>query len=403
MSNPPFQLIRCAGETSTARAWLARYAGQKPGFLCVLGFTETALIPGISAAGATPEARRYTALADAEFLYDGPTRRPQYALPPLAVGVSPVYISRAVLAALKIPIYLFDAGLAQAPDIPHISLGGSPGRCVSTGQALSVSVVQQLFQAGWQWGEQLGQKFQGSYLIMGECVVGGTTTAQAVLTALKIAAGGKVSSSHPQNNHAQKAALIAAGLNSWQAHSHPDAAQPFTHPLAAIAAVGDPMQAALCGLALAASQYSGVLLAGGTQMVAVYALIQALTQTGTRAAIATVNQRLIPTAVLETFQWLPDRVRENIVIGTTRWVAEDSNSDLLGLASTVGPIPLLISQLSFQTARYASLQMYEQGFVKEGVGAGGCAIAASLYEHWSQTTLLAAVEDLLDRCDSTTS
>ncbi|MEM8808510.1 MAG: nicotinate mononucleotide-dependent phosphoribosyltransferase CobT [Cyanobacteria bacterium P01_G01_bin.38] len=371
----PDLLIRCAGDSPAAQTWLDRYTGQKPAFLCVLGFTATALIPGISTAGATPEARQYTALADAEFLHDGPTPQPQYPLPPLAAGVSPAYISRAVVAGLGLPIYLLDAGLAQSPNVPHIALGGRPAHCVSTGKALPMAVVQHLFEVGWQWGEQLGRKFQGSYLILGECVVGGTTTAQAVLTALGVPAAGKVSSSHPQCNHNQKTTLIAAGLQHGASPSAP------MGPLAAIAAVGDPMQAAICGLAMAASQHSGVLLAGGTQMIAVYALIQALSQTMPRKDLANGPQ------------WVPD----NLVIGTTRWVAEDSSSDLVGLAKTVGSIPILISQISFQTARYPQLQIYEQGFVKEGVGAGGCAIAASLYKHWPQTALIKAIENLLDK------
>jgi NaMN:DMB phosphoribosyltransferase len=39
--------------------------------------------------------------------------------------------------------------------------------------------------------------------------------------------------------------------------------------------------------------------------------------------------------------------------------------------------------------------VYEQGFVKEGVGAGGCAIAAHLYGRWSQAQLVQSVEALL--------
>ena len=38
------------------------------------------------------------------------------------------------------------------------------------------------------------------------------------------------------------------------------------------------------------------------------------------------------------------------------------------------------------------LRAYEQGFVQEGVGAGGCAIAAYLYKGWNQSQLRHAVE-----------
>ena len=55
-----------------------------------------------------------------------------------------------------------------------------------------------------------------NYLILGECVVGGTTTALAILTGLGIEAVGKVNSSHPVCNHEQKWAVVQAGLEKIQ-------------------------------------------------------------------------------------------------------------------------------------------------------------------------------------------
>jgi uncharacterized protein (TIGR00303 family) len=348
--------------------WLDRYCGKKPGFICVLGFTDTALIPGISAAGSTPEARRFTAVADAEFLYEGPTGSPCYGLPPLQAGVSPAMITRAVLANQAIPLYLMNAGLPVAPSVPIIDLGGQPANCLSSGQALPLATVRHLFEAGLNWGQRLGRKFADSYLIVGECVVGGTTTAQAVLTALGFEVQGKVNSSHPDCNHRQKQQVVNTGLQHWQGlwrKSPPD-------PLAIVAALGDPMQPVVAGLALAASGQSGVLLAGGSQMMAVYALARAL-------------------ATYHACPWQSD----HIVIGTTRWVVEDNSGDTVGLAQAIGDITLMASRLSFQDSRYPQLQMYERGFVKEGVGAGGCAIASHLYQQWTATDLQQAVEALL--------
>ena len=72
------------------------------------GFTETALLPGISAAGATPNHRRYTALADTEFLIQRPVGAANLSFtPPLAQGASPVYITRAVVAEQGIPVDVF--------------------------------------------------------------------------------------------------------------------------------------------------------------------------------------------------------------------------------------------------------------------------------------------------------
>jgi NaMN:DMB phosphoribosyltransferase len=387
--------------------WLQRYQGRKPLLACVLGFTQTGLIPGISAAGATPHDRQFTAIADAEFLVNGVQPQPKYPLPPLQQGASPVLISRAIVESLDIPVHLFNAGLPQPPAVAAIDLGGAPARCLSQGRALDLPVVKHLLDQGLRWGEKLAAQVPSSYVILGECVVGGTTTALAVLTGLGFAAQGKVNSSHPACNHGQKWELVEAGLvqilqqqrnrgsgvklgvkplisgleprflapvetgaefQLVQAEGYP------LDPLELVAAVGDPMQVVVAGMAIAASRTVGVLLAGGTQMLAVYGLARAIAQT-------------------TSLDWRPDQV----VVGTTRWVAEDATGDTVGLAELIGSVPLLATQLSFAESRFATLRAYEQGFVKEGVAAGGCAIAAHLYQNWQQPQLLRAIEGLADR------
>lgn len=370
-------MIQVYSQIEQGQAWLEQYRGKAPLFACVLGFTETGLIPGISAAGATPIDRQYTAIADAEFLLNGVQAQPKYPLPPLQAGASPVLITRAVVAAQQIPVYLFNAGLPYPPDVAYIDLQGQPARCLSQGNAMDASVVQQLFQQGLTWGEKLANQVPDSYLILSECVVGGTTTALAVLTGLGWNVSGKINSSHPTCNHEQKWQIVQAGLQQWrrrweQANLEQIETDKQDDPLLTIAALGDPMQAVVAGMALAASQTCGVLLAGGTQMLAVYALMQKISHFWQLA-------------------WQPDQV----VVGTTRWVAEDPTGDTSGLA-TLLQAPLLATQLSFTTSRYASLRAYEQGFVKEGVGAGGCAIAAHLYTGWGQKTLLKAIEALAE-------
>jgi uncharacterized protein (TIGR00303 family) len=348
-----------------AQHWLAHHQGQKPGFICVLGFTETGLIPGISAAGATPADRQFTAVADAEFLINGPQPQAKYPLPPLQQGASPVLISRAVVSALSLPVYVFNAGLPIAPSVPVIDLAGCPAQCLTTGQAILGAQVQHLFQQGLHWGEQLAR--QHPYLVISECVVGGTTTALALLTGLGYAARNKVNSSHPQCNHDQKWQVVEQGLRAMSQVSSglmPASAQDW------VAAVGDPMQIVVAGMTIAASRTCGVLLAGGTQMIAVYALTRALA----------MSQHLV---------WQPD----NVVVGTTRWVAEDPTGDTVGLADLVA-VPLIASQLSFTQSQYPQLQVYEQGFVKEGVGAGGAAVVAHLLAGWDQPTLLQAIESI---------
>ncbi len=356
-------MIRIYTQIEQGNQWLANYRGCATIFACVLGFTETGMIPGISAAGKTPSDRQYTAIADAEFLHSGPNSQPKYPLPPLQAGASPVLISRAVVEALSIPVYLFNAGLPQPPSVPVIDLGGTPAKCLSQGQAMSNETVKHLLAQGLLWGEKLAQLLPQGYLVIGECVVGGTTTALAVLTALGIPAKDKVNSSHPVCNHEQKWAVVQAGIKNIP-HS--------LSPLEIVAALGDPMQIFVAGMTIAASRNCGVMLAGGTQMLAVYALTKAI-------------------ANAFTFTWKS----EQVVVGTTRWVAEDATGNTVELAELVG-VPMLATTLSFANSRYPQLQAYEQGYVKEGMGAGGCAIAA----HLTQVTppeLLSAIEALVAR------
>lgn len=150
-----------------------------------------------------------------------------------------------------------------------------------------------------------------------------------------------------------------------------------------VAAVGDPMQVVVAGMAIAASRGCGVMLAGGTQMLAVYALASAIAET--------YNLSWQPTAV---------------VVATTRWVAEDSTGGTVELALNIGKNsqypqimtpPLLATKLSFANSQYPQLQAYEQGFVKEGVGAGAACIAANLYKNWQQHQLLQAIENQIQR------
>lgn len=364
------QLVTHHTCTNLTQRWQQRHQRQRPCYVCVLGFTETALIPNVSAAGSSPTARMKTALADAEFIYDGPSAAPHYALPPLQAGVSPALLTRAVVAGQGLPIYLFNTGLPHCPSVPHIDVGGAIARCVSSGNALSYEMVQHLFQAGLHWGDVLGRRFADSYLILGECVVAGTTTAQAVLTALGFDVAGLMGSSHATCNHDQKTTLIEAGL-----HSRGGLSQPLS-VWAAIAAVGDPMQPFTLGMTIAASHHSGVLLAGGSQMIAVYAMLQQLH---------------------DQYPWNVD----NVIIGTTRWIVNDATSHFLTLAHTIPTSPPIISStFSFEQSSHSQLSVFEKGYVKEGVGAGGCLIAGHLYQRWQQPKLLQTIEALLETCQN---
>jgi NaMN:DMB phosphoribosyltransferase len=224
--------------------------------------------------------------------------------------------------------------------------------------------VAGLFALGRRWGERLGKARSPRPLLLAECVPGGTTTAQAVLSGLGLAVEGLVGSSLRDPDLSLKARLVrqglaAAGLGlaSTQGEGPPHDAD----PLAVVAAVGDPMQPVAAGLVLAAAaQRLPVLLAGGSQMAAVLALALALAPASQREGLAA-----------------------QVAIGTTAWVANDPSSNLGVLLQTLerqwGVTPLgLVADLRFQAPLHPALLDYERGFVKEGVGAGGLALAWQL-------------------------
>jgi NaMN:DMB phosphoribosyltransferase len=126
------------------------------------------------------------------------------------------------------------------------------------------------------------------------------------------------------------------------------------------------MMPALAGLAMGIANQVPVLLAGGTQMTAVLALINALN----------------PEALC------------NIAVGTTRWVTNDATSDIRGIIDQFCKVPILAADLNFGNSKFPGLQIYETGLVKEGVGAGGSSIAAmaKMGDAVNKELLLKAIE-----------
>ena len=354
--SPPQHL---SGDAASAGAWLGSCAAhwRQTTVLLLLAGTDTAAVPGISAAGATPESRRWTAAADAELLLLGPAAERRHALPPLPAGVSPALIAHEVVSALGLDPLVVDLGAAVAPAVPHLQLGHAPARCLSSGQALDPARVRRLVALGDRWGRLLATKGPQEPLLIAECVPGGTTTAQAVLTGLGLEVAGLVSGSLLEPVHALKTDLVERGLSAAGLAGPRGTGSPDADPWAVLAAVGDPMQALAAGLVLgAAGAGRPVLLAGGSQMAAVWALALALSSPSSRPALA-----------------------RQVAIGTTAWVAAETSSNLALLLQRLATRwqlePLAFAaNLRFQHCRSARLRDYEAGYVKEGVGAGGLAL-----------------------------
>jgi uncharacterized protein (TIGR00303 family) len=314
--------------------------GKTPLFVCTIATTETAKVQGISAAGENREFTDYTPPADAELLLLGKCKCIN-GVPVTPDGIpTPALITMSALRLANIPVLVANGGLKVKPQIPFLDLGGSPGKDIRTGNA--VDNVEEVIQRATLAGEHLAKT--ADYLVIGESVPGGTTTALGVLSAMGVTAEGKVSSSMPENPHGLKNETVRAAL----AASGESFGSLAKNPVQAISCLGDPMMPAFAGLAIGAAAQVPVLMAGGTQMTAVLAVINALN---------------------------PD-VLCNVAIGTTRWVVNDSSSDICGIIAQIADVPVLAADIDFSPSRFSGLQAYEKGVVKEGVGAGGATIAA---------------------------
>jgi len=341
-----------------AEAFLEELRGKKPLFICTIGTTETAKIPGISAAGKYPELTDYTPPADAELLLLGRCKCiPGVPVTPEGIP-TPALITMSALKLADIPVLVASGGLKVKPHIPFLDLGGKPGKDIRTGKA--VENVEEVIKRARIAGENLAK--MADYLVIGESIPGGTTTALGALLAMGIDARGKVSSSMSGNPHELKIRTVEAGLNA----SGEKFGSLAGDPIKAISCVGDPMIPAFAGMVLGAAFRVPVLMAGGTQMGAIVAVLKALNQ----------------------------NVLDNIAIGTTRWIIEDKTSDLKGIISQIADVPVLAADLDFNQSRFEGLKAYEEGVVKEGVGAGGAAIAAMTKSEGSITkeTLLKEIE-----------
>jgi len=333
------QGIVLAHNETKGRIFLDQLSGKKPLFACVIGVTETAKIPGISAAGKYPKLTDYTPPADVELLLLGKCRCIR-GVPVTPEGIpTPALITMSALRLANISILVISGGLKINPHVPFLDLGGKPGRDIRTGKA--VDNVKEVVRRARIAGENLSKTVD--YLVVGESIPGGTTTALGVLLAMGVDARGKVSSSMPGNPHDLKIETVKEGLKA----SKVEFGALANDPLKAISCVGDPMIPAFAGLVLGAAEKVPVLMAGGTQMGAVLAVINALNPS----------------------------VLDNVAIGTTRWIIIDKTADLKGIITQIADIPILAADLDFSRSKFEGLKAYEAGVVKEGVGAGGVAIA----------------------------
>ena len=374
---------------------------KKPFFLLLISGTELIKYPGISAAGESHEALRYTAKLDAEFVTGDDVilsprsgrEDPAYQnissstgslrpfqglkmthLPVSPHGiVSPALISKACLSLLEAEILILDLGAHEKPDCDYISIRKNPSGDISAENAFSLEEAQSLYSRGQEFLEmeihQHGFNPEKHNLIIAECLVGGTTTALGLITGLGYECFNMISSSFPDGNHGLKKDLVSKGLKRVLSEQKDFALQVKAEPLIASAALGDALQPFSTGIAATAlKQNLQITLAGGTQMLAIKTLIDA--------------------KLKNKFS----NINELITIATTPWVVNDKSANFTKLMNMLSPgtkleVPdiekvLANQKLEAEVKRLSQeklkqelslesiLELYKQGHVKEGVGLG---------------------------------
>jgi uncharacterized protein (TIGR00303 family) len=320
---------------------------KKSIFICVISHTETSEIPGITAAGANKDLIKYTPVADAEFLYYGKCNCINE-VPATPDGKpTPALITKTMLDIGNIPFIVVDAGVKVKPDIPILSFDLKSGYNILKGIAMDLEQVEKAYKYGLILGKQLSKC--NDLLILGESIPGGTTTALGVMLSLGIDAENKVSSSMSKNPNILKNMVVRESMKNNNIIFGSLKDKPFD----AISMIGDPMMPSMTGIAQGAIENGGkVMLAGGTQMCAILSILKSLD-------ITIANN--------------------NLSIGTTKYVYNDKTADFKNLVLSINnKVGIFIADLHLLESTKLGLKAFANGFVKEGVGAGGVSIATMI-------------------------
>jgi len=327
---------------------LERFKSDNSSFLFTISYTETATIPGLTIAGANTELIKFTPAADAEYIYFGKCKCID-TIPATPDGKpTPAIITKTALELANIPITVIDCGVPIKPALPYTTINSKFGKNIALEKSLELEDVMSNYEMGKIIGKQASKI--NDLLIIGESIPGGTTTALGVLLSLGIDAENKVSSSMPDNPHELKNKIVKKALLK----SNIKFGDLCNDPFKAISCLGDPMMPTVLGMIKEILSFNKkVILAGGTQMCCIVAILKSL----------------------------DIKFNNNLCIGTTSYVLEDKKADLMYLINQISDdVPIIYTNLGLNKSNKNGLKAYSKGFVKEGAGAGGTTIAAYLKE-----------------------
>ena len=327
--------VTCHGNIDQAKKIIKVLSKKRFTFGLVASYSETCEIPGITIAGADKEFLKFTAPADSEYIEYGKC----VCIPGIPISPdgkpTPALLTRVSLNSAKIPHFVVNAGSKVRPSLCYFDADVLPGKNIAENPAMSLEQVKSAVKYGKQLGKIMSQNTD--CLVIGECVPGGTTTALAVLRAFGLECN--VSSSMQNNPLELKNKVVSAALKRKKSDDE----------FEIIANFGDPMMPVCAGMLSAASDKCHVILAGGTQMLAVLKLAKIIGYDAEKTAI-----------------------------GCTSYIIDDSQAKFLDTVKQIDDIAVLSCDPYLHNSQHFGLRSYADGFVKEGAGAGGVIIASLL-------------------------
>jgi uncharacterized protein (TIGR00303 family) len=292
------------------------------------GSTYISKINGITAAGATEELTFLTPPIDMEILEEG--RAKSIDAPPTTPdGIpSPSIVTKACLDMINTNSISVNAGLLFKPKSPFIETWLVPA--LDGSESIALPQMSRAVEIGKMLGRQYLTK--GRKIMISESVPGGTTTAQAVLNLLGLDI--KASSSMKNNPQNIKDNVIKKMI---QRHGIQN------DPLKSVNRVGDYMQSIVLGF-LCENDGASVIMAGGTQMAAIYYMASEL-----------------------------NFPMEDVQVWTTDMVMKESADTLNQLVPKEN---IKFSSVNFSNSTHVGLRKYQEGHVREGAGMGASLLLA---------------------------
>ena len=313
--------------------------GAKATFMLALSNTATSSIKGITQAG-IPGSIYLTPTLDSEFMCTGQVRSlPSVATTPKGVP-TPALISRAIHTLNPFSnIELLNLGLDVKPNIDYFKIHNfdiNPSGAINKDANINAF---EIFSKATAFGQTYECKDE--YLVLGESVPSGTTSARATAMALGYDCSELFSSSFKDVPNSIRDEVVNDALKNITSTDD---------VFSILSKVSDNMIIFVAGFILGLNNRIPIILAGGTQMASVLLVVNSI--------LRQMNGKI---------------QTSNLSLCTTSWVYEDTNSDIKALLNMLDfELNTYYTDFDFMLSNHPALSLYDQGEAKEGVGAGGC-------------------------------